>query len=698
MAHRIYNLDASYWRISGGGLTTSGLFSTGTTAYVLNPGLMTSSTKSSLLTLAQFQAFRQTLTSSFSISPEDQWLVSNWAAIDFGSDFATIRDNYDLFMETQINNLGLSLNPANNDFTTLLVMGRISGGLGGPADYFIPIMIFGSQGTDISVVDGTSPTVGTAISFSNITLTSIRVNWGAATDAITPQASLQYKVVRASSASLLDTVSNAQSNGTTVMDWTANTTTYNNTGLTLNTTYAYAVLVRDSSNNIALYSAQEQATLADTTAPTVGTGIQYSSLSDESVYLSWGQATDNVTAQGSLEYKLVYSTSNNISSVSDAETNGTQVFDYQGVIGQLVEGLTPATSYYFAVIVRDSSNNKSLYSPINVTTLDLTAPTVGTGIQTSNITDISIDLSWGAATDGVTAQSSLEYKVVYSTSNNIGTVANANVNGYLAMDWTADTLNYSVTGLSASTSYYFAVLVKDSAGNTSIYSPVNESTTSALDTTAPTVGTGIQFSNTTDTSMDVAWGVATDDVTSQENLQYKLVSSTIDNLISVSDAELNGNVEMDWTTDTTNYTFTGATPATLYYFAVIVRDEAGNKNLYTQESNSTLDSSPPAVGTGIVTSNVTSESIEFSWGAATDDVTAQPSLEYKVVFSASNNIGTIADAELNGTLIYDWIPNTLSATAFGLSPDTMYYLAVLVRDAAGNTALYPVVNETTASS
>lgn len=502
MAHRIYNLDASYWRTVTGALTTSGLFSSNTDAYVLNPAQLLANGlgKDSSLSLNQLQSFRMSLGSSFSISGGSDWLVSSWNSAGFGSSGEVIKNNYDLFIENQISGLALQLNPASLDFTTLLVSGTISG-----SSYFIPIMVFASQGEEVVVTDITAPSIGTGITFSDINYNMIRVNWGAATDAITAQPSLQYRVLRANSTALLDSVSNANSNGTVRMNWTSNVTTFLDTGLTLNTSYAYAVLVRDSSGNTALYPAQSQSTLADTTAPTVGT-ISYTSLSYNSVFLEWSQSTDNVTPQLQLEYKLYRSSSNNISSIEDAETNGTQIFDWSGVIGQLQTGLSPDTTYYYVVLVRDVAGNQSIYPSISITTTsaDTTAPTPGTGIIFSSVTGSSMTVQWGAATDNVTSQTSLQYKLLQSLSNNMDTVVDAETNGSVVMGFTEGVTNYNVTGLSDSTTYYFSVIVRDSQGNKSLYTAASQDTT---DTTAPIIGTQIIVGNETNTTVDVSWAL-----------------------------------------------------------------------------------------------------------------------------------------------------------------------------------------------
>jgi hypothetical protein len=85
------------------------------------------------------------------------------------------------------------------------------------------------------------------------------------------------------------------------------------------------------------------------------------------------------------------------------------------------------------------------------------------------VSSSSIPVSWQKGTDNVSVQSALAYKVVYSLSNNVQTVGDAQANGTVARDWTLDVTTANVTGLSSGTLYYFNVLVKDGAGNISAY-------------------------------------------------------------------------------------------------------------------------------------------------------------------------------------------------------------------------------------
>ena len=76
-----------------------------------------------------------------------------------------------------------------------------------------------------------------------------------------------------------------------------------------------------------------------------------------------------------------------------------------------------------------------------------------------------IDAAIYSATDTVSAQASLQYRAYYSTSNNLGSVADIKANGTPANSYTADIATANLTGLTLGTTYYVNVLVKDALDN-----------------------------------------------------------------------------------------------------------------------------------------------------------------------------------------------------------------------------------------
>lgn len=154
-----------------------------------------------------------------------------------------------------------------------------------------------------------------------------------------------------------------------------------------------------------------------------------------------------------------------------------------------------ATTFWVYPVAEDGTeiNAPKLLTLENSTngSVSVSAPTVSGSISYTNVQSASVTVNWPAATDANTSAANLTYKVVKAISSTaIDTVeeANAIVSGSdLVMDWTAAATSQSVTGLSSGTTYQFAVLVKNSAGKISLYSPVSVTTTAAQDPSSPTM-------------------------------------------------------------------------------------------------------------------------------------------------------------------------------------------------------------------
>jgi len=113
---------------------------------------------------------------------------------------------------------------------------------------------------------------------------------------------------------------------------------------------------------------------------------------------------------------------------------------------------------------------------------DLEAPAIADSIiTTSNITKNGVTLAWEEAEDNVSAGGNLLYRVYVSDDDNLDTVDDIETNGTALTDFSAIDM-YAVTGLSAGTTYYFNVIVKDEADNKAAY------TTKSVTTTANTGG------------------------------------------------------------------------------------------------------------------------------------------------------------------------------------------------------------------
>ena len=121
------------------------------------------------------------------------------------------------------------------------------------------------------------------------------------------------------------------------------------------------------------------------------------------------------------------------------------------------------------------------------------------------------------------------------------------------------------------------------------------------DKTAPSFADGtITGSNVTQTGLTLSWSKATDDLSSQNTLQYLVYHSTSNNIDTIASIEANGMAIGDYTPDIASLDITGLPAWTTYYFNVIVKDEAGNKSCYSMTSMTTqseLKILSPAHGT-----------------------------------------------------------------------------------------------------
>jgi RHS repeat-associated protein len=187
---------------------------------------------------------------------------------------------------------------------------------------------------------------------------------------------------------------------------------------------------------------------ADTTAPTVPSGLSATANGSSRVDLAWTASTDAVGVQGYRIYRggtLIATTA----STTFADT-----------------GLTASTLYSYAVSAIDGAGNASAQTGAqNATTgpgSDTTAPTVPTGLSATVVGSSRINLSWTASTDAV--------GVTSYTIRRGGTVI-SQVSG--------STISFSDLSVLASTAYTYTVSAADGAANNSAQSASASATTGA---------------------------------------------------------------------------------------------------------------------------------------------------------------------------------------------------------------------------
>ncbi|WP_227394354.1 InlB B-repeat-containing protein [Jeotgalibacillus aurantiacus] len=145
------------------------------------------------------------------------------------------------------------------------------------------------------------------------------------------------------------------------------------------------------------------------------------------------------------------------------------------VLTPQVSSFTP--DEYLTFIAGNLNTNTGPVQLTGISPGDTIPPTVSNpAISSSNITSTTASLNWNAASDNVTQAANLEYQLYQSTSNNLDTVQNIETNGTSIGNSEANKLSASLTGLTPNTTYYYNVIVKDAAGNKSIYQAVSFTT------------------------------------------------------------------------------------------------------------------------------------------------------------------------------------------------------------------------------
>lgn len=100
--------------------------------------------------------------------------------------------------------------------------------------------------------------------FSNVSPTGITVSWKAATDDVTPSDKLSYKLVTSSNLNLIDSIAKVEAvtGPGLIMDWATNTLSKSLVDLEPGRSYSFAVIVKDTDGNMALYYPTSQVTKA----------------------------------------------------------------------------------------------------------------------------------------------------------------------------------------------------------------------------------------------------------------------------------------------------------------------------------------------------------------------------------------------------------------------------------------------------
>lgn len=327
----------------------------------------------------------------------------------------------------------------------------------------------------IGLNDTTAPTVPTGVSQSG---SSAQLTWSTSTDA---NGVAGYRVYRGATAGFEATAA------TLVGDVTL--PTWTDPDVAPSQRY-YRVTAYDAAGNESAASASVQVTVADTTAPSVPTGLA-ASVAGTDVALTWNASTDDV----GVDHYAVYR-----GTTADFSIGGLTPIGEPTTAGYDDTGLAEGTWYYRVVAV-DAAGNASVAgtSVAAVVDIDTDAPTTPTGLETSVAGNGVVTLSWTASTDDVGVAG---YRVYRGTTATFTADADSLVDGGV----TSPTWDDPDTTLGQR---YYRVVAFDAAGNASGASTTASATVS--DSVAPSTPAGLA-AVASGSDVTLTWNAATDNV------------------------------------------------------------------------------------------------------------------------------------------------------------------------------------------
>ncbi|MDD5688208.1 MAG: DUF2961 domain-containing protein [Elusimicrobia bacterium] len=203
--------------------------------------------------------------------------------------------------------------------------------------------------------------------------------------------------------------------------------------------------------------------------------------------------------------------------------------------------------------------------------------TLASGVATSN----SVVLNWTSVGDdgniGTASVYDIRYANVNITDSNWATATQCS--GEPTPLVAGNNQSYTVNGLSAGITYYFAMKVRDEVPtNWSGLSNVVSKATNAPDTTPPIDINTLAAGNVTSNSIALSWTSVGDDgntgTASEYDIRYSAISIDSSNWDSATQCNNEPIPQIAGTNQT--YTVQGLNASTIYYFAMKVRDEVPN--------------------------------------------------------------------------------------------------------------------------
>ena len=401
------------------------------------------------------------------------------------------------------------------------------------------------------------------------------------------------------------------STGTYSLVSTTAITNYTNTGLTSGTTYYYKVRAYTLVGTTKVYG-----NYSSIVSGKLGS-IVATSASFDSSKLSWTGVT------GAAGYEIYRSTSASGTYSLITSTTGANYTD---------TGITTGITYYYKIRSYTMSGTTKVYGAYSGIASVKPIPATPANTIAVLLSSSSSNISWG------TVSGATGYEVWRSTSST-GT--------YSLVSTTAIT-NYTNTGLTSGTTYYYKVRAYTLVGTTKVYGNYSSIVSGKL---GSIVATSASFD-----SSKLSWTGVTGAA------GYEIYRST----------SASGTYSLITSTTGASYTDAGLTTGTTYYYKIRSYTMSGTTKVYGSYSGIASVKPIPATPSGITITKTSSTSIKTSWSS----VNGATGYE---VYRSDSLTGTYVNITTSSNLYYD---NT------SLAAGKTYYYKVRSYKLVGTTKVY----------
>jgi Malectin domain/Fibronectin type III domain len=420
-----------------------------------------------------------------------------------------------------------------------------------------------------------------------------------------------------------------------------------------------------------------------TAVPSVPGTPSATSTSSSTINLTWGASTAGSACI--VSYNLFRSTTSGFTpTASNMIASSITSASYAN------NGLTPSTTYYYIVQASDGDGTAGNSAQGSGTTQSSggscsAVPSAPGGLGATAQSSSAIGLSWNAVTPPANCSIST-YNVYGSTTNNF-TPGSGNLLASVAGT------TYTNTGLAASTTYYYKVEAADSDGSSGPSAQATATTQGSGGCSAvPSAPTGFTASATSSSAIGLSWSAVTPPANCTIN-SYSLYGSTTNGFTPGS-----ANLIASGITGT-NYSDTGLSASTTYYFIVEAVDSFGSSPPSTQQSATTQSSGS---GTSIVSINAGGPAESNSGGGDNSFVADEDFSTGGTTYSVTNTItipAAIAATAAPAAVYQSARQGTVTYTIPGLTPGTGYsvrlHFAELYFTTAGSRVFNVAINGTT---